>query len=199
MWAPYNKKKKLKSVAIKNQLKPKCACYWRNAYTFSKEEYISNNLLSCFFFVFLSVLSFSLFLSLPFSDHISNIHVFFLLYDSNTHALVLCSPLSVSIGLFSFLLHNSSSPGSLFHCLSHWLHPLTVSLSLSLSPLLQLLARLQCLTVTRLLFHLFSLFSPHIFSPLCLSKYVPLFRMTLSVQSCSWRACFVLVIQSWRI
>lgn len=197
MWAPYNKKKKLKSVAIKINWNLNVLVIEETP-TLSQKKSTSLTICSLvFFFVFLSVLSFSLFLSLPFSDHISNIHVFFLLYDSNTHALVLCSPLSVSIGLFSFLLHNSSSPGSLFHCLSHWLHPLTVSLSLS--PLLQLLARLQCLTVTRLLFHLFSLFSPHIFSPLCLSKYVPLFRMTLSVQSCSWRACFVLVIQSWRI
>lgn len=133
MWAPYNKKKKLKSVAIKINWNLNVLVIEETP-TLSQKKSTSLTICSLvFFFVFLSVLSFSLFLSLPFSDHISNIHVFFLLYDSNTHALVLCSPLSVSIGLFSFLLHNSSSPGSLFHCLSHWLHPLTVSLSLSLS------------------------------------------------------------------
>ncbi len=48
-------------------------------------------------------------------------------------------------------------------------------------------------------YFIYLLFFPPIFSPLRLSKYAPLFRMTLSVMSCSWRAGFILVVQSWRI
>jgi len=110
-------------------------CSKKHPHSLKRSVHLQQSALSffCFVFciVFLSVLSWLLLLTFSLSLSaiiLSNIHAFFLLNDKNTHTLVLCSPVSVSIGLFF-------PPGSLplFHSLSRWLHPLTHSPSLSLS------------------------------------------------------------------
>lgn len=157
-------------------------CLKKHPHSLKRSVHLQQSALS-FFVCFLYCIPVCIVLLLSFSLSLSaiilsNIHAFFFFSMTKIPTLLSFVLLSQYLSVCSF------PPGSLplFHSLSHWLHPLTLSLSLSPEPppLLRLLARLQCLTVTRLLFHLFSLFPPHIFSLLCLCKYVPLFRMTLS-------------------
>jgi len=176
-------------------------CLKKHPHSLKRSVHLQQSALSffCFVFciVFLSVLSWLLLLTFSLSLSaiiLSNIHAFFSSqWQKYPHSCPLFSCLSIYRFVLFPLALSLSFTVSLAGSTPSLTHPL------SLSPLLRLLARLQCLTVTRLLFHLFSLFSPH-FSLCCVS---------VNMWHCSewpyrsWAVhgenSFILVSQSWRI
>jgi len=135
-------------------------CSKKHPHSLKRSVHLQQFFFFFFCIVFLSVLSWLLLLTFSLSLSaiiLSNIHAFFLLNDKNTHTLVLCSPVSVSIGLFFSPWLSPSLSQSL--SLAPPPHSLTLSLSLLCSGCWHASSAWQ----SQDCYFIYLVFSPHIF------------------------------------